>query len=119
MDLNAQKIRPYSTPVSGAELRTGRTYFSVTYADEHMRIPVIETLVFLGRNLSEGDTNRLYFQDADSYIRGVRFETARETDGAEFHTCTPKDLGAVFELENAIEELLRCVTRGRDQDRAT
>lgn len=63
-------------------------------------------MVFLGRNLRDDDTDRLYFQDAASFFAGERWESA-EDGNAEFHLIeagTP----FVFEFERALDRLLYC-----------
>ena len=55
MRFEARELEPYSQPVKPEMLREEGVYFSVTYADEDMLIPVMDTLVFIGRNLDPGD----------------------------------------------------------------
>ena len=58
-----------------------------------MRIPELTPLVFIGRSLAENDMDALYFQDAASYLDGIRFGDGNEggeyyTVDAETHSCT-------------------------------
>jgi hypothetical protein len=64
----------------------GSTYFVVHYLDERLSIPELKPVVFIGRNRAEGSSADLYFQDARSYIAGVRYESATGDGDAEFHT---------------------------------
>ena len=56
----------------------GETYFAVHFLDDQMLVPELDPLVFIGRNLEPGDSGRLYFQDATSYISGIRYEESGE-----------------------------------------
>jgi len=49
----------------------------------------------------------LYFQDAGSYIAGVRYDSATSNPEAEFHT-VDRNTPFVLEFERALEVLLRC-----------
>lgn len=47
----------------------GQVYFRVTYPDGSMSIPVIETFVFIGKNLSEEDSeDTWYFEFGEDYV---------------------------------------------------
>ncbi len=72
MRFEARDLKSYAEPVSATDLRVGEVYFNVQFEDDKLHIPVVEPLIFLGRNLDEGDTNFLYFQDFESYAMGVR-----------------------------------------------
>jgi hypothetical protein len=48
----------------------GEVYFRVTYPGSSLNYPQIESLVFVGKNLSDEDTeDTWYFQFADSYAK--------------------------------------------------
>jgi hypothetical protein len=108
----ARELKPYAEPVSADELAQGEVYFSVRYIDEQMLIPTMDTLVFVGKDLDPGDSGRLYFQDIDSYLQGVRFATASEGDGALFIT-ESVDKPWVFQFDQALDLLLKCSIRRR------
>ena len=60
--------------VPAESLRSGNIYFVVSYLDESLLVPVVETLVFLGRDILREGGNRLFFQDAESYYADGPFE---------------------------------------------
>jgi|RhiMetdeSRZDD1v2_1073273.scaffolds.fasta_scaffold283282_2 hypothetical protein len=94
-------------------LLEGQTYFRVAFVDKQMRIPELTPSVFIGRNLAEGDTDAVYFQDAASYLEGIRFGDGNES--GEYHTV---DAGTPFvdDFERALDQLLYCsLTRGRQR----
>lgn len=112
--ISEREIKPYAEPVSNAELSLGSVYFSVTFADNEMCIPIIETFCFIGRDLENEDSGCVYFQDIDSYKRGVRYESATDKDDLVLYTCSTNDLNNVFIFEKAIDVLLRCgLTRNK------
>ena len=66
-------------------------------------------VVFVGFNLIPESGDRVYFQDADSYRAGVRFESASEDDEAEFHSF--ENLGAIVTFEQLLEKLTAVQSR--------
>ena len=117
MHFEAREIKPYAEPVSPSDLREGTIYFKVGHFDGELLVPIMEPVVFIGRNLKldvdfypdeEGD--RLYFQDTGSYLRGIRFGSATEDDEAYFDINNAK---GIFEYERALDQLLACSLRRR------
>ena len=100
-------LKPYGEFASASDLAEGETYFIVHFLDDRMLVPELRPLVFIGRDRAPEDANMLYFQDAGSYIAGVRYESATSTTEAEFHT-VDQNTPFVFEFEGALEVLLRC-----------
>jgi hypothetical protein len=109
-------LKPYAEPVSLAELELDEVYFSVQYFDDEMRPPVVETLVFIGQNLEPEDEGRVYFQDLESYLAGVRYDTSSQDDDAVFYAQQEKHLNHIFQYENALNELLKCSLRRQKGD---
>lgn len=115
MQFESREVKPFAEPVSLSDLREGCIYFSVGFLDkEEMLVPIVEPLVFLGRNLNPGDVAVLYFQDAGSHRRGVRYESATDADGAKFYEQADDQLGFIFEFEQALNLLLACSLRRRN-----
>ena|SRR5215831_1406191 len=110
MHFDEHKLKSYAETVSPNDLHEGEVYFAVNYIDDEMLVPVMEPKVFIGRNLVPEGGDQAYFQDIDSYRRGVRFATAKEDDEAVFETGTEHHL---FSYEHALEELMRCAIRRR------
>lgn len=67
----------------------------------------MEPKIFVGRNL-DPDEPGFYFQDVDSYYRGIRFKSSTEADGALFEIGTERH---ILEYEHALDELLKCSLR--------
>jgi len=55
MRFEERELKPYAEPVAASLLKQGEVYFSVQFADEDMLVPIMETLVFAGRNLDPND----------------------------------------------------------------
>jgi hypothetical protein len=112
MRFEARELKPYAEPVSTPSLKQGEVYFSIQYADEALLVPVIETLVFAGRNLDNRDPELLYFQDAESYRQGIRYGSD-EAEKASFQLGRDGKVNHIFEYEHALEELMKCSLRRR------
>ena len=100
----ARDLKPYGEYVKSSGLVEGETYFAVHFLDDEMRVPEFGPLVFIGRNLEDGDSGRLYFQDAASYMGGARY---RDTGEIKIHV-VEENVPFVFEFERALDVLLRC-----------
>jgi hypothetical protein len=112
MHFEGRELKPYAQPISAAELREGTVYFSVHFVDSEMLIPIVAPLVFVGRDLEPGDDGQLYFQDIESYRRGVRYGSTAEDDLASF-ILEPEERPVIFDYERALEELMSCSLRRR------
>jgi hypothetical protein len=111
MRFERAELKPYAEPISASELAIGAVYFAVTCVDDDMLIPTVETLVFVGRNLSPDDVEQVYFQDVDSYRDGVRHDSASEDHPASFQSGSEKEMKHIFTYENALDELMPCSLR--------
>ena len=100
---------------SAASLVVGATYFRVAYFDRDLHNPFMEPLIFIGRNLGEGDSGMFYFQTLESHMDGVRFGSP-DHEAGDFHRVS-EGTPFVYEYERALDELLRC-SRRRAEDEA-
>jgi hypothetical protein len=113
MRFEERDLKSFAEPVSANLLKSGEAYFSVQYADEHMLIPIVETWIFAGRGLSAEDgENRLYFQDIESYLQGIRYGS-RNSKNATFQVVLKENAKHIFDYEHALEELMKCSLRRR------
>jgi hypothetical protein len=111
MRFEGRDLKPYSEPISSSALVEGEVYFSVGFVDD-MLVPMMETLVFIGRNLDAGDDAHLYFQDIESHRRGIRYPGGDDHKGvARFIRTAERHGGQVFDFEHALNELLSCSLR--------
>lgn len=129
MWFEGRELTTYAKPVGGHALQVGTTYFSLTYLDNEMLVPMLEPLVFIGRNLCGGDVGRVYFQDAESYRRGVVFDPTDDeaepiasggailarVDRAVFYDAAENHTTNIFEYDHALDELLKCSLRRREE----
>lgn len=112
MRFEAREITSYAQPVPTEELKEEKEYFSLQYADEGLLIPIMETLVFVGRNLAVNDTDLLYFQDVESYRQGIRHGSS-EAKNAKFQLGREGKINHIFEYEQVLSELMKCSLRRR------
>ena len=108
-----RELKPHAEPVSASELREGSVYFALNYVDDERLIPVMDTRVFIGRNLEADDEGKAYFQDVDSHRDGVRYDPADKDNWATFYVDSENELHHIFEYEQALEELMKCSLRRR------
>jgi hypothetical protein len=107
-------VPPYAEYASPAALVERRIYYRLHFLHDEMTIPELEPLVFIGRNLDEGDEDYLYLQDADSYLAGLRYgddtqNTDIEGDIHRVSSATP----LVYEFERALDRLLYYSLKGK------
>jgi hypothetical protein len=105
-----REVPSYAEPVSKADLKDGGVYFSAQFMDEAMLIPIVETLVFAGTDLEEGDQGALYFQDAGSYRHGIRYDS-EGADCANFYIQDEHSIKHIFEYDRALDGLIQCALR--------
>jgi hypothetical protein len=105
----ARDLKSYAEPVDPSRLRVGHVYFAAYYVDDDMLVPVLEPLVYAGRNLEPGDKDNYYFQDFDSYHEGSRYDSPRTGAEPVFHHGDA--VKHMFEYEKALDTLLSCSLR--------
>ena len=110
MRFEARDLKEFAEPISMGALEIGATYFSVQFVDEKGLIPVMETLVFVGREVVGNGQVLLRFQDFESYHAGVQFD-APDTVDAVFYSQPEDQVKHIFEFDKALDRLLACSIR--------
>jgi hypothetical protein len=110
MRFEERELKPYGEPVSATYLKEGSVYFSVTFVDDDMKIPIMQTLVYVGKR-----DEKFIFQDVESFFEGVTYDSAHEGDLATFSQCDEPGLNSVFEYEKALDSLMKCSLRRRSK----
>lgn len=80
------------------EYREGEVYYRLTFPDRGLLYPKVETFVFIGKNLSDEDTDDAwYFQFADGY---AKFGSVLEGDSGDrrVSVVTDRDLPDMLDL---------------------
>ena len=108
-----RELKPYAEPVSPDDLVVDQVYFTVQFADERLLVPIMGPLVFIGRNLKEGDSDLLYFQNFESYSDGIRFDPSTGENAMEVHVRGLEEIKHIFEFEKALNALMTCSLRRR------
>jgi len=111
MRFKARELKDYAEPVTAGVLKKGTVYFSVQFQDSDLQIPTVVPLIFLGKNLVPGRTDRYYFQTFESYRQGVRYNTATKRDQSSFQVATEVSMKHIFEYERALDVLLSCALK--------
>jgi hypothetical protein len=86
----------------------GNCYFLVSYFDQGMRFPDIETYVFVGSNLLEGDAGDVsywYFQDAESYAEQGIFTQIEDKASREVMRADEEALEMFFDYDGLFDVL--------------
>jgi hypothetical protein len=91
------------------QLRVGGCYFILGFCDERLRLPQIEVVVYLGRNIEiEGDRRDEavdYFQDVSSFARGGPAVPPWESSGARITRVYGAASAMVCDTQMLIDEL--------------
>src|SRR5882757_9654961 len=105
---NIDVLSPLGVPAP--QLKVGNIYFIVTYIGTGVLWPEIESLIYLGENVTGDDPATLFFQDASSYSSLGPFPQVVDEDIYVLTTGAqpPPNL---FELNGVIDELSRCAAR--------
>ena len=81
-----RELERYGEPASVRYIREGQVHFSVTYA-RGSQAPTMENLVYIERNVRFGDVDDLYFQDACSDHKGLRYNMDPEDERSTIEVC--------------------------------
>ena len=83
-------------------------YFALNYVDCDLLVPVMETVVFIGRDLEPDDVGQVYIQDVESYREGVRYGRITMAKLRSSKLGQRRKGGHIFQFEKALNELMRC-----------
>jgi hypothetical protein len=90
--------------------RAGDCYYRLHYREGAMMYPIVDTLVFLGLNLSDDEEDTWYFQDPVSYERsGPVTESADEN--ASVFSFKLGELDSILDLHSLTEQLIAALKR--------
>lgn len=94
-----------------ANFRTGESYFRLSFLDPAMTLPIVDTLVFIGMNLSgEDQSDAWYFQDAYSYnASGPAHESGAED--AQVFCYTQDEVSSVLDIAGLSREIQSVANR--------
>lgn len=94
----------------------GSCYFMLSYYDEAMQFPLIESFIFVGRNLDDGEDDfdeatRWFFQDPDSYFESGAFPNIDVNANPRIIVISPDTIELVLDKERLCRALLEVVDR--------
>ena len=113
MEFEARELKEYVEPVTVENLQAGSIYFAVQFLDADMLVPVLEPLIYLGKSLPGTEQGNLCFQSLESYLEGVRFDSATTSERQSFQITSPNSVNHIFEYERALDVLMRCALERR------
>ena len=92
--------------VKSESLEFGKTYFFVGYFDYNLRVPNIETLIFVGLNLDGVKKNNQYFfQDPSSFLKKGFYKDIENNDEYDVEVWEDDMLESLYSLEDLVNEL--------------
>jgi hypothetical protein len=91
------------------DLVVGTTYFSISYGDPDLLAPIVESLVYIGRDL-QGD-GQLHFQDVASFRRGDTWQ--RPGPASKFVRTSTADMCQILDFDELLNAVLDCAARRR------
>lgn len=93
--------------IDSNKLIKGNCYFIVSYFDDGMCIPDVETYIFVGVNLLEenNDITYWYFQDAESYEKYGEFSQIQDKSSREVLRVDKEALEMIYDYHGLIEVL--------------
>lgn len=92
----------------------GNTYYLVTYADEQLRVPLIETYFYLGTDIlgdqGRPEDTRWYFQEADSYLEDGPYKPGGDGSTKTLLIAASDMLDAFLDIAGLSDELINSKT---------
>jgi len=103
--------RPKETQNGSVSFKEGACYFLVGYYDDGMKLPAIETFIYLGKNLLGEAENeeRWYFQQAESFVRNGRVLPSKARKNDDILTTLSEHLNDFLspaQLANLLKEIV-------------
>lgn len=95
------------------ELAINNVYFLVSFHDEDLLIPKIETYIYLGKDLLEND-NSFYFQSAETYFECGKWQPGLDTYSHEIICMQGDFLEDVFDY-SGLQHQLELIKKGGAQ----
>lgn len=105
------------------ELAVEQTYFLLGYYDRELRIPFIQTYIYLGMNIfGKSDENFWFFQEAGSFVSSGSAIHRREEGDDDLMSVSSDGLSNFVSWSGLIAELnenLSMLTKGRSLSEKT
>ena len=91
------------------KLEEGKAYFDIGYNDDNLIVPIIDTYIYVGKNLIEGDKNNYYFQTPSCYFKhGPFYKVDEEPLKSELEiVMMEKDFAEMLHTIDSLCELLK------------
>ena len=99
--------------IIATELCEGSVYFMLQYVDDALSIPIVETVVFIGKNVyGDGEKdNFYYFQDVESFKAVGAYPDNSQGEGNVFSLPEKAVATTIFTLDSLVDELGNVIAR--------
>ena len=91
------------------EIIIGNTYYLIGYFDNNLKIPDVETYIYVGKNVLPSDKNSngdsWYFQDPSSFLSKGYFYENQNKEGFDIVRADEETLETIFDVSGLINEL--------------
>lgn len=116
MRFESRELNLYAEPIKASQLERGAVYFLVSFVDEKLHIPVVETLVFGGIEEHAVQAPKFVFHSVSSNLGGEPTSSDARKKFAEsaILKCEERELAGIYDFEHALDVLLRCSLRRRN-----
>lgn len=103
-------LNVFAEPIVASQLKEGEIYFMLNFFDDHLLVPHLRTVIYIGRDVTGENDGKLYFQDFPSYTASGAYPHVRNGT-AEIISCADDQVNHVFEFDKAVAVLQQCAAR--------
>lgn len=104
------------TMVKENQLYESRCYFFLSRPDRWSPVPLIETFIYVGKDLRDSDKNIWYFQDARSYVEKGPFVDLSDRSGCLTVGIADELPGGIFTLHGLVSDLQRMKNEDKNME---
>jgi len=106
--------------MKASDLKSGVTYFRVTFPDPDLTMPGVEPIVFLSEVTDDDGAHGFVFQDAMSFLRfGSGLEGDEQPEEVGLYFVPDDDLGTISDLGEMVDEVNAAAQRAASKGHPT
>lgn len=92
------------------EFSPGKLYFMVQYIDSDLLVPVVQSVIFIGKNVDGEGEDLWYFQDVESHATLGEYPNA-EVGPGDIFVLPREGLSSIVVLDAVVKDLSECSGR--------
>jgi hypothetical protein len=92
------------------EFSPGQLYFMVQYIDPDLLVPVVQSVIFIGKNVDGEGEDLWYFQDVESHSTLGEYPNA-EVGPGDIFVLPEEGLSSIVVLDAVVKDLSECLDR--------